>query len=429
MFIKQKKSKLIFLRTSIFVVALMIGVSTLMNLSSSPVIAKEKIKLLMWRGTGGVQTEVEWQNHVFDQFMKKHPNIIIQVEEKHWQKFIQLLKIAGAGGYGPDFYKHWGGPALKTLAKTKVIRPLDNLFSKDFWDQFPNLYALSYEGKRYAVPASVFIYVNIWNKDLFKKAGLNPEIFPGTWDELLATCEKLKQSGISPISFADKEGYTSDWWIGAYSPQYFDSMTEMKKALVDGSYTDPRYLKTLIHVKELYDKGYFMKGGLAISMDLYQNQFLSEKTAIAQCLSNQYKEIYLKELGHDKVGVASLPQMGNGKLATSVPADTDGYYITTYSKHPKEVALLLQEMSNVENSNSYYLKTGGFPANKRWNTSLIKDLLLRKVLNSFNKSPVTNFYYAMTQEAWHEQLKLLGLYLQGYISAEEFGHRLDEAEE
>jgi len=47
-----------------------------------------------------------------------------------------------------------------------------------------------------------------YNKDAFKKAGLNPDQPPKTWQDMAAYTEKLRQSGV-------KCGYASGWqgWI------------------------------------------------------------------------------------------------------------------------------------------------------------------------------------------------------------------------
>ena len=54
----------------------------------------------------------------------------------------------------------------------------------------------SYEGKVYGIPVSKEISYIYYNKDLFKKAGLEaPDVAYETWDDFYKACDTLK-SGI-----------------------------------------------------------------------------------------------------------------------------------------------------------------------------------------------------------------------------------------
>lgn len=47
----------------------------------------------------------------------------------------------------------------------------------------------SYEGRQYALPFCPDISVLIWNKDIFKEAGLDPDTPPTNWEELIADAQ------------------------------------------------------------------------------------------------------------------------------------------------------------------------------------------------------------------------------------------------
>ena len=58
----------------------------------------------------------------------------------------------------------------------------------------------------YGVPIDVTTIPMIYNKKLFKKAGLNPDVPPATWDDFIAAGKKLKSIGVT--------GFTSGWGEG-----------------------------------------------------------------------------------------------------------------------------------------------------------------------------------------------------------------------
>ena len=66
-------------------------------------------------------------------------------------------------------------------------------------------------GKIYGVPIDFGSYGLFYNKSLLSKAGVATP--PTTFDELLAACDKLKASGIIPIAYGDRDGYSTDNWV------------------------------------------------------------------------------------------------------------------------------------------------------------------------------------------------------------------------
>ena len=51
--------------------------------------------------------------------------------------------------------------------------------------------SLSTDDGLYGVPFQISSYVMYWNKDLFEKAGLDPETPPATYDEWTEMAQKL----------------------------------------------------------------------------------------------------------------------------------------------------------------------------------------------------------------------------------------------
>lgn len=90
--------------------------------------------------------------------------------------------------------KHW-----TTLVSRKAIAPLDELTTGSdtpagYLDGFPStlLDNLKVEGKTYAMPYQVGAELLFYNKDLFTKAGLDPENPPSTLADVVAAAETIK---------------------------------------------------------------------------------------------------------------------------------------------------------------------------------------------------------------------------------------------
>lgn len=59
----------------------------------------------------------------------------------------------------------------------------------------PHMAQGTYQGKNYALPLSADVSVLYWNKNLFRAAGLNPDLGPTTWDSIRADAQAITKTG------------------------------------------------------------------------------------------------------------------------------------------------------------------------------------------------------------------------------------------
>ena len=109
----------------------------------------------------------------------------------------------------------------------------DPEFKKQLKDFFPRLLAAcKYYGKLYGFPLNVSTPILYYNKDLFRKAGLDPNKPPKTWSELYEYAKKIAALG------DDIYGYrvdAVDWLIEAYIWQFGGEIIseDGRKMLID----------------------------------------------------------------------------------------------------------------------------------------------------------------------------------------------------
>lgn len=77
--------------------------------------------------------------------------------------------------------------------------------------------ATAADGKLYALSAGSSLYGIVYNRDLFKKAGI--KTLPRTSDELVVACDKLLEKGITPWAIFGTWAYW-DFFIEAWQSQY-----------------------------------------------------------------------------------------------------------------------------------------------------------------------------------------------------------------
>jgi sn-glycerol 3-phosphate transport system substrate-binding protein len=148
--------------------------------------------------TGPLVKEVE---AIVAEFHKANPDVRVEpVWGGNYAENMQKTVAALQAGSPPDLAVHLAVD-LVTLRDMDAVIPLDEFIQRDGGDKivedfFPSFLAdLKAEGKTWALPFQRSTPILYFNKDLFRKAGLDPSKPPTTWDELVATAQKATVRG------------------------------------------------------------------------------------------------------------------------------------------------------------------------------------------------------------------------------------------
>ncbi|MCK4859239.1 MAG: extracellular solute-binding protein [Candidatus Omnitrophica bacterium] len=134
----------------------------------------------------------------------------------------------------------------------------------------------------YGVPLDVMNIQMLYNKDIFKKAGLDPHKPPRTWKEFIANIKQIKQkTGVAGLV----SGWGEIWMIDCLASNYaFNIMGEEKvMATIRGevSYTDSDWIKVLNLFKEMSEKKILAKGIVTMVNKTAEQMFANQKAAFA----------------------------------------------------------------------------------------------------------------------------------------------------
>jgi ABC-type glycerol-3-phosphate transport system substrate-binding protein len=147
--------------------------------------------------------------------INEHPGIE-QVNTDFNSTFPITAEVAPTEGFGIDRFLAEAAEKTSTwdmyigvtpflemiqLADADVIEPWDEYMPAGLVDTIfkPIREEATYKGKFYVWPFLLDVIVQGWNSDFVKKAGLDPEAAPKTWDEYLANSKKVMDSGAAPF--------------------------------------------------------------------------------------------------------------------------------------------------------------------------------------------------------------------------------------
>lgn len=127
-------------------------------------------------------------------FAETYPNINVEKQNLDYNQMIDKLRTSALGRAAPMVAKLpilWG---VEFAAKGQLtpLEPEDlGYSSSDFWPGA--MKSVTWQGDVYGVPTNNETMALIWNADLFEKAGLDPEMPPQTWDELVEYSNQIKE--------------------------------------------------------------------------------------------------------------------------------------------------------------------------------------------------------------------------------------------
>lgn len=319
-----------------------------------------------------------WMEEAITRYEQLHPDISIELVPQASETLQGAFETAGQSRSGPDIAMQWATLPVLTPVWRGYVEPLTGLVPEAEMANWLNTAENTYDGKVWAMPLYLLGAPFVWNKDLFAQAGLPTDQGPQTWDELLAASEKLKAAGITPIVFGAKDGAFGGWFQGMVGTQTLDSVQELQ-AVYSGKaqFTEPKYSRYLELLAELVEKGYLNSDISSIDALEGWQQFAQGQAAMTWATDGNVVEWMNSGLG-SSLGVQKTPTAGDGALAQAYTATQSiSAFVTSWSEQKVQAATFLTWLHDPENLVSWYETTGSFPADKRFDSSLVEDGLKR----------------------------------------------------
>ena len=228
-----------------------------------------------------------------------------------------------------------------TLIDNDAIVPFDDLVTTDQEKQwlgsfYPALMENSRTaGKTWSIPFQRSTIVMYYNKDAFRKAGLNPDAPPATWDELVDMGKKLvvKDSSGKVTQWGleiPSTGYPY-WMFGALCRQNGEVL--MNTAGTEVYFKNPGVIQALDFWKDLGQTHGIMPKG-TIEWGTLRTDFLEQKTAIMWHSTGNLTAV--KKNASFDFGVAMLP----AKKERGTPTGGGNFYIFKDSSPEERAAAL-----------------------------------------------------------------------------------------
>jgi raffinose/stachyose/melibiose transport system substrate-binding protein len=232
------------------------------------------------------------------------------------------------------------------------------------------------------VPADDGGFFLFYNKSLLGQAGISKP--PSTFSELLSDCAALKSKGIVPLTYGDRDGYTTVNWLDENIASYVSSADG--QAMLGGKLklTDPKIVQALQQITQLRTNGCVQSDATTHEQIDATNSFAAGKTAMVEMYPSLFTN-FQKTLGA-RLGVSTLPISGNGPLASKIAANSlDNWVIPKNAAHPDLAWEWIKLVSDQQAGQSSAILLGNPPANIAADAAIANPLL--KYMASKVKDP------------------------------------------
>lgn len=123
-----------------------------------------------------------------------YPNIETDAQNIDYNTLLDKLRTALLGNAGPMVLRLQilGGVEFASKGYFQELKPEDVGYpTADFWPGA--MKSVTWDGVTYGIPTNNETMALIWNADIFKRAGLDPENPPATWDDVVAYSKQIKE--------------------------------------------------------------------------------------------------------------------------------------------------------------------------------------------------------------------------------------------
>ncbi len=138
-----------------------------------------------------------WDNAVIEpmieEFEAAHPGVRVEVEQLTWKSGLEKIQAALAAGTQPDLCE-LGSTWLPRFSYEGVLADMTAIYEVEA-DSFLMWESAVWKGRVFGLPWVQGSRALFYNRDLFRRAGLDPDDPPETWSELITAAEAIDVLG------------------------------------------------------------------------------------------------------------------------------------------------------------------------------------------------------------------------------------------
>lgn len=326
--------------------------------------AQAQTTVEFWHSFGDAK-RTDWIKGLADEFNKANPGVkVVPTYKGSYNDSLQATILAARQGKPPALVQIFEVGSQLAL-DSGVFQPVSGIKNVDFSDYIKpviNYYTIG--GKVNSLPFNSSSPVLYFNKDLMKKAGLDPNKPPTTFDGLLAACKKIEAAKLGVTCFGmSLNGWFIEQWMAEQGATLLNNDNGRKGRATATNLDSAAAKKIFTFFKTLQDNKYYTYTGKLEDWDGSDAIFTNQKvvfhiTSTADIGNNGEAA---KKAGF-QMGIGVLPIPSGSKRNGVVIGGASLWIPKAASKAQAEGALdFALFMTNTKNMADWHKLTGYYP--------------------------------------------------------------------
>lgn len=275
-------------------------------------------------------------------FDAMHPDLTVEltvVDREAWKTQIRNSLSANA----PDVVNWYAANRMGPFVDAGLFMDIT-----DWWDagDFEGLEsvrgAMTMDDRQWGVPYTYYQWGVYYREDIFNELGLSE---PATFEEEIANCQAIVDSGRACYSIGTKFLWTAGGWFDYLNMRTNGFDFHMQLALGEIAWTDDRVRETFANWRRLIDMGAFIEDHQTYSWQEALPFFVNgEATAY---LMGNFVVPHLREAGltDDQIDFYQFPAIVEG-MAMGEDAPTDTFHVPAGAQNVEAARAFLQYVTS-----------------------------------------------------------------------------------
>jgi multiple sugar transport system substrate-binding protein len=278
------------------------------------------------------------------EFGEKHPDLNIDLEivdREAWKTQIRNALTANA----PDVVNWYAANRMGPYVNAGLFEDISDMYENG---DLPGLDAvkgaMTLDGKQWGVPYTYYQWGMYYREDMFKELGLTE---PTTFEEELANCQKIVDSGKKCYAIGTKFLWTAGGWFDYLNMRTNGFDFHMQLARGEVEWTDARVRETFANWRQIIDMGGYIDDHQSYSWQ-EALKFMTDGEAASYLIGN-FAVAPMRDAGlsDDQIDFYQFPLI-DASLPQGEDAPTDTFHIPANASNKDNARAFLQFVTSAD---------------------------------------------------------------------------------
>jgi multiple sugar transport system substrate-binding protein len=252
-------------------------------------------------------------------------------------------------GQPQDVFTWFAGYRMQFFAQKGLLSPIDDVWQTLAPQFSPAMQSASkgLDGHYYFVPIYNYPWAVFYRKSVFKQHGYT---VPKTWDQFITLAKKMKSDGLTPVAFADKDGWPAMGTFDILNMRINGYDFHIRLMAGKEAWDGPQVKAVFNHWREILP--YTSQGALGLTWQEGAQQMINKQAGM-YLLGSFVGQQATNAADHADLDFFAYPAVNPAHGQDSLDAPIDGFLMSKKAKNATAAKQLLTYLGSAAAENTY----------------------------------------------------------------------------